>query len=155
MRACIAIAIITASAWHVGAASAQVQSPIIYPAEGQSLEQQSADEAECRSWATQQTGVVPYGVPPSAAPAPTGGVLRGAAGGALLGTVGGAIAGDVGTGAAVGAGVGATAGFVRQNRQRREQAAMEEQARLQYEAQLSEYNRAFSACMQPRGYAIN
>ncbi|HEX7074542.1 MAG TPA: glycine zipper domain-containing protein, partial [Hyphomicrobiaceae bacterium] len=127
LRACIAMAIGAASVWFLEIASAQVASPIVYPARGQSLEQQSADEAACRDWATQQTGVVPYygAPPPTAAAAPTGGVLRAAARGALLGTVGGAIAGDTGKGAAIGAGVGATAGFMRQNRQRREQAAME------------------------------
>jgi hypothetical protein len=77
--------------------------PIIYPSAGQSLEKQASDEAACRTWAQQQTGVYPgqaapgyYGNPSYQTGAP---VLGGAARGAALGAVGGAIAGDAGKGA--------------------------------------------------------
>ena len=93
------------------AATAHAQSaPIVYPSAGQSMDQQGRDEAECRNWATQQTGMYPNQAPPAyygnsyqqGAP-----VVRGAARGAALGAVGGAIGGDAGKGAAIGAGVGA------------------------------------------------
>jgi hypothetical protein len=130
--------------------------PIVYPAAGQSFEQQSADEANCRGWAQQQTGMYPqqaapgyYGNPNAGAP-----VLGGAARGAALGAVGGAIGGDAGKGAAIGAGVGATAGLIRRNQQRRQEAYANDQAMQQYQADMGRYNQAFAACMQGRGYTV-
>ena len=140
-----------------GTASAQY-APIIYPSAGQSLERQASDEAACRTWAQQQSGVYPgqtapgyYGNPYNQAGTP---VLGGAARGAALGAVGGAIAGDAGKGAAIGAGVGATAGFMRRNQERRQQAYANDQAMAQYQADLGRYNQAFAACMQGRGYVV-
>ncbi len=136
-------------------ASAQ-SAPIVYPAAGQSLDQQAADEGACRSWAQQQTGVYPNQAPPgyygnSNTGAP---VLGGAARGAALGAVGGAIAGDAGKGAAIGAGVGGTAGLMRRNQQRRQDAYANDQAMAQYQASVGQYNQAFAACMQGRGYTV-
>jgi len=135
---------------------ADAQAPIVYPGAGQSVDQQARDESECRNWATQQTGVYPYQAPPtyygeSSSGAP---VLGGAARGAALGAVGGAIGGDAGKGAAIGAGVGATAGLIRKNRQRRQEAQINDQAAAQYQADMSRYNQAFAVCMQGRGYAV-
>jgi hypothetical protein len=141
------------------AATAHAQSaPIVYPSAGQSMDQQGRDEAECRNWATQQTGIYPNQAPPAyygnsyhqqGAP-----VLRGAARGAALGAVGGAIGGDAGKGAAIGAGVGATAGVIRKNQARRQEAQVNEQAAAQYQADMGRYNQAFAVCMQGRGYAV-
>ena len=39
-----------------GPSFSQGQAPIIYPSQGQSLEQQSKDQGDCRGWAQQQTG---------------------------------------------------------------------------------------------------
>lgn len=132
------------------------QAPIVYPSAGQTLDQQSADEASCRSWAQQQTGMYPNQSPPgyygntnTGAP-----VLGGAARGAAVGAVGGAIGGDAGKGAAIGAGVGATVGLMRRNQQRRQQASANEQAAAQYQADMNQYNQAFAACMQGRGYSV-
>lgn len=137
--------------------SAQSAAPIIYPAKGQSLEQQSSDEGACRVWAQQQTGFDPsQGPPPSGSTAtgPTGEVVRGAARGAALGAVGGAIGGNAGKGAAIGAGVGATAGLMRRGQNRRQAEGAQQQAQAQYAAQQDQYLRAFGACMQGRGYTI-
>jgi hypothetical protein len=154
MTSAAIIAFTLAIDWPVLAQSA----PIIYPSAGQSLEQQASDEAACRTWAQQQSGVYPgqtapgyYGNPYNQAGAP---VLGGAARGAALGAVGGAIGGDAGKGAAIGAGVGATAGLMRRNRERREQAYANDQAMAQYQADLGRYNQAFAACMQGRGYVV-
>ena len=132
------------------------QAPIVYPSQGQTLDQQAADENACRSWAQQQSGMYPNQAPPgyygnSNTGAP---VLGGAARGAALGAVGGAIAGDAGKGAAIGAGVGATAGFMRRNQQRRQEAYANDQAMAQYQAGMNQYNQAFAACMQGRGYTV-
>jgi hypothetical protein len=139
----------------MGAAHAQ-SAPIVYPSAGQSMDQQARDETDCRNWATQQTGVYPYQAPPTYYGNQNTGmpVLGGAARGAALGAVGGAIAGDAGEGAAIGAGVGATAGLIRKNRDRRQQAQMNDQAMAQYQADLGRYNQAFAACMQGRGYVV-
>ena len=120
------------------------------------LDQQASDEAACRTYAQQQSGVYPNQAPPGYYGNPNEGapVARGAARGAAVGAVGGAIAGDAGEGAAVGAGVGATAGLMRRNQQRRQQAQANDQAMAHYQADMGRYNQAFAACMQGRGYSV-
>lgn len=154
-QAVTAILVLSLLSGSFGTADAQ-SAPIVYPGSGQSMDQQARDENDCRNWATQQTGVYPYQAPPtyygdSSQGAP---VLGGAARGAALGAVGGAIGGDAGKGAAIGAGVGATAGLIRKNRDRRQQAQMNDQAMAQYQADLGRYNQAFAVCMQGRGYVV-
>jgi hypothetical protein len=139
------------------AGTAQAQKPIVYPAQGQSMQQQSQDEAQCSAWAKQSTGIDPAMVASSPPPQQTGpavgggqrlgGAARGAAGGAALG----AIAGDAGTGAAAGAVVGTMAGGRRARQQR---AAQNQQAQTQQQELLQTYYRAFGACMEGRGYTI-
>ena len=137
-------------------ASGWAQAPIVYPSAGQTLDQQANDEAACRSFAQQQSGVYPNQAPPEYYGNPNAGmpVLGGAARGAALGAVGGAIAGDAGKGAAIGAGVGGTVGLMRRNQQRRQQASANDQAMAQYQADMGRYNQAFAICMQERGYTV-
>jgi len=144
------------------APTAEAQQPLmVYPSQGQPPEQQSRDQAECRTWATQQTGFDPAYQPPpptAAAPAPQGGLLRGAARGALVGVTAGAIAGDAGTGAAAGAAGGALIGGFRRTDQRRAHEQQQAQAQAQHQQQMAAqsqtYNRAVSACLQGRGYTV-
>src|SRR4029453_4940434 len=98
------------------------QQPVIYPARGQSLEQQQRDQGECMAWAQQTTGVNPTGVAQGLAnqpPPPQRGPfederVKGALVGALGGAAIGAIAGNkAGKGAAIGAVVGTVAGGAR------------------------------------------
>jgi hypothetical protein len=136
---------------------AEAQKPIVYPAKGQSVEQQKKDDAECYAWAKQATGIDPAVVASSAPPQQTGpavgggqrvrGAARGAAGGAAIG----AIAGDAGAGAGAGAIVGTMVGG-RQARQ--QQAAQNQQALAQQQELINTHQRAFSACMEGRGYTI-
>jgi hypothetical protein len=135
---------------------AKAAMPIVYPQQGQSMDQQAGDEAACQSWATQQTGIYPNQQAPQyyGSPAPSGNIVRGAAGGAALGAVGGAIGGDAGKGAAIGAGVGATAGLLRNGRERRQKAQANDQAAAQYQADMGRYYQAFGACMQGKGYSV-
>ena len=100
-------------------AAAQTSAPIVYPAKGQSAEQQTKDQNECSAWAKQSTGIDPATVaatPPPAAPAeppkdPKGERLRGAARGAAAGAVVGEVAdNDADEGAKVGAAAGVIAG---------------------------------------------
>jgi hypothetical protein len=140
-----------------GDADAQNNQPIVYPSQGQSSQQQSQDEAQCRQWAQQQTGFNPWQAPPTASGGSSGGgeVIQGAGRGALMGLVGGAIVGDAGTGAAVGAGLGATAGLFRRRDNQQASSAASQQATAQYNQGLANFNRAFATCMQGRGYAVN
>jgi hypothetical protein len=129
----------------------------VYPQKGQTKDQQEKDEFACHKWAKEQTGFDPTAAPaPSggAAPAPKGGAVRGAARGAALGAVGGAIAGDAGKGAAIGAGVGGAGGAIRQRGQARQREQARQAEAASQGAQQGEYQRAFAACMEGRGYTV-
>jgi hypothetical protein len=127
-------------------AGAQSKQAYVYPQKGQSPAQQSQDEAECRTWAKQQSGVNPD-VPPTPGRR-VGGHARGAAGGAARGAAAGAavgaIAGDAGKGAAAGAVVGGVGG---RRRSKNASAAQEAGA-------SDSFLRAFAACMEARGYSV-
>ena len=137
--------------------------PIVYPAKDQSKDQQSKDEYECYTWAKGQTGFDPMKQPTASEPMPEegakkGGVVSGAAKGALIGVAAGAIAGDAGKGAAIGAASGGLIGGMRRRNQRKEtdydqQKWADEQA-ARYQQQRSEYERAWSACLEGRGYTV-
>jgi hypothetical protein len=128
----------------------------VYPAKGQSPQQQKSDEAACYQWAVQQTGFDPAKPPPAqpAAKPPTtatgatpGAGARGAVGGAAIG----AIAGDAGAGAAAGA-VVARAGSRRQNTTSQQQAQQQQQAGTQQ--QQAGFAKARAACLEGKGYTV-
>lgn len=149
------LATVAVIAWLAGPSDAQ--QVYVYPAEGQSPQQQSKDEGECMGWAKTETGFDPMAPPPQVAaqvPPPQGGVVRGAARGAALGAVGGAIAGDAGEGAAIGAATGGLFGGMRRRQGYREQVAYQDQAAQQYEAVRNEFQRAYAACLSGRGYTV-
>ncbi len=139
---------------------------MVYPAKGQSQEQQDRDQFECQRWATQQTGFDPLKTPTATSPPPpkekeTWGAGTGAIGGGLLGAGVGAIAGG-GRGAAIGglagAGTGGLVGGMRRSDQRqREQQRREQWEReqvAQYSTQRNNFNRAFVVCLEGRGYTV-
>jgi hypothetical protein len=133
------------------------QQLIVYPAKGQSEQQQKRDQSECQAWATKSTGIDPVALAQAPAPAPSGPAVGGGerAAGAARGAVGGlaigAIAGDAGQGAAIGAVVGTMAGG-RQARQN--QSAKQQQAQQQKQQQMNTWNRAVGACLEGRGYTV-
>ena len=129
---------------------------MIYPAKGQSPEQQQKDEFECHQWAVQQTGFDPTKAQQTPLQETTkrGGRVRGAAGGALVGAGIGAIAGDAGKGAAIGAVTGGVGGGIRQRRQNRQAEQTNQQAQADQQALMDQYNRAKAACLEGRGYNI-
>lgn len=132
--------------------SVPAQNLIIYPAKGQSQEQMEKDKFDCYSWAKQQTGVDPM-VASAASQQPAGSqgsTMRGAARGAAVGAGIGAIAGDAGKGAAVGAAFGGLRG----NRQRREAEQIQQHQAAQSNQRIDEYNRAYSACLEAKGYTV-
>ncbi len=131
---------------------------IVYPAQGQSQEQQTKDEGECRLWATEKTGVDPLQVAKTAtnqsSPQQERKVVKGAAGGALAGLAVGAIAGDAGKGAAIGATAGGIGGGVRKHRQQKAEQSSAQQAQAQQKGKLEQYEKAYRACMTGRDYSI-
>jgi hypothetical protein len=137
---------------------------MIYPAKGQSQDQQTRDKGECHQWAVQNSGVDPAALAAQAPPstAPQGQekrhVLRGAAGGAAIGALGGSMGGEAGKGAAVGAGAGVLVGAARKRRAAKQQTQQQQQATQQHQqntkAQLDKYNRAYKACLEGRGYSV-
>jgi hypothetical protein len=154
----------------------------VFPAKNQSHDQQLIDESECYDLAQQQSGVDPGMAAPkppssaeiqaaqaqgaSSAPQAKGGRARGAARGAAGGAMVGAIAGDAGTGAAVGGTMGTMRGGMQQrktNAASKEQSASQagaqvqqqyEQQKAAYNQQIGNYKRAFSACLDARGYSV-
>jgi len=155
-----------------------------YPKNKQNADQQLKDESECYGSARQNTGIDPQAPPPTGPSAQQqqaaqqqaaqqaqqnvgkGRTVKGAAGGAAGGAAIGAIAGDAGKGAAIGATVGAMSGRRHQRmaeQQAKQQATQQtaqaqqqaqNQASAQHNQQLDTFKRAFSACMDARGYSV-
>ena len=137
-----------------GAAGAQ---QFVYPAKGQSPQQQKSDEAACHTWAVQQSGFDPAKPPPqpTAAKPPTtatgttpGAGARGAARGAVVGEV---VGGDAGAGAAAGAAVA-------RSQSRKQNAAAAQQGQQQAQAanqqQQAAFGKARAACLEGKGYTV-
>lgn len=130
----------------------------VFPANDQSKQQQKKDEYECYLWALEQSGIDPLNLPTvevEVQSGPTGGAARGAAGGAVAGAAIGAIAGDAGKGAAIGATAGGMRGLRggkqaqgKQNQQAQANAAAAE------EEMKNSFMKAFSVCIEGKGYAI-
>ena len=143
--------------------TAFAQQLVIYPARGQSNEQMQKDKFECFSWAKDQTGFDPTAPPQVTTMAPesrsvTRGTARGGLKGGAIGAGLGALTGNAGTGATLGALKGGTLGRLRsrsQNDRNRQAQAQAEQRQLAQHAQgLDAYNRAYSACLEGRGYTV-
>lgn len=149
----------------LAAGGALAQEVIVYPAKGQSADQTEKDKYECYQWAKGQTGFDPMAPPTASTPPPATqepttsagqGMVRGAAAGALIG---GIADGNWGQGAAVGAVAGGLFGNHRRRKQEDESRARQDQWREQQAAQYEEarynYNRAYAACLEGRGYTVN
>jgi hypothetical protein len=143
--------------------TAFAQELVIYPARGQSNERMEKDKFECHSWAKGQTGFDPAAPPQVTTAEPesrsvAGGAARGGLGGAALGAGLGAISGGAGRGASIGALTGGTLGGLRSSsqndRNRRAQERSEQQQVAQNAQGRDSYNRAYSACLEGRGYTV-
>ena len=152
---------------QLAAATAQAKQTLelmVYPAGGQTPEQQARDEQACYGWAQQQINPLAAGPRPDSAAqagkakadsATQGAAIKGAAGGAVGGALIGAIAGDAGKGA----GMGAVGGALRGRRAKREaEQKAEQQARAQAQAQGSQqastFKKAMIVCLEGRGYSV-
>jgi hypothetical protein len=139
------------------------QELMIYPAKGQSAEQQEKDKFECYGFAKSQSGFDPM-APPTTQTAPPpqeaqqGGVGRGAVTGGLGGALIGAIAGDTKKGAAIGAVGGGLLGGARRSEQKQREAhnrqQWEQRETQTYSQNRNNYNRAYAACLEGRGYTV-
>jgi hypothetical protein len=108
----------------------------VYPAQGQTAQQQAQDTGACQIWAQQQSGYDP------AADTAKGvgvGAALGALGGAALGAAVGAASGSAGTGAAIGAAAGGVGGAT--------YGGVSQHGKGQ-----AGYDQAYSACMTAKGY---
>lgn len=131
----------------------------VFPSNNQSPEQQATDESECFTWAKNQTGIDPLNPPEVEAKqvdnGPDGSAIVGAAGGAAAGAAIGAIAGDAGEGAAIGAVVG---GLRRRRastaQKQHQQAANNQEASASEKAMMDNYKKAYTACMEGKGYTV-
>ena len=132
----------------------------VYPGEGQTAEQQKQDEFECYDYGKTQTGFDPMQIPTATAPKPqnqgpsTGQrALRGAAVGGAVG----AITGNSSRAkkyAGAGAATGALMGGAKKRDTQRQQQQWEQQQQQQYMQRCNEYNRAYAACLEGRGYTV-
>ena len=130
--------------------------PIVYPAKGQSADQTEKDKYECYRWAKGQTGFDPMQVPTATTPPPEqkGGVVKGAAVGAVAGLAIGAVAGNAGKGAAIGAASGGVVGGARRHQSEKSQQDWENKESAGYQQRRGQYDRAWGACMEGRGYTV-
>jgi hypothetical protein len=153
-----------------------------FPKNGQGPDQQLKDESDCYGMAKQRTGIDPQRAAPTGPSADQvqaaqkqaaenadqakGGRVSGAARGAAGGAAIGAIVGDAGKGAGAGAVAGTMSGGAKQraaNAQSQQKAAAQAKASLEKEHEqqmlahkegLDTFQRAFSACMDARGYSV-
>jgi len=149
--------IITALLFSAGTALASEL--YIYPAKGQSSEQQDKDKFECYNWAKNDTGFDPMAVPTTSTAPPSGqtksgGAVKGALGGAALGAIFGSSSKTTKRSAAAGGLIGGVrqSSSNRQVEQNRQQWEQQESSR--YANNRNNYNRAYSACLEGRGYTV-
>jgi len=151
------------------AGTAVAQDFMIYPAKGQSQDQMEKDKFECYSWAKGQSGFDPMEMPKATAPPPPNQAKSSTAGGAVKGGVGGGLLG-AGLGAIVGGKKGAKKGVLlgglsggaiggvrsssQQKEDKRARKHWEKQQTNQYMQKRDTYNRAYSACLEGKGYTV-
>lgn len=145
----------------------------VFPAKGQTPDQQSKDEATCYGWAVDNTKTDPFEltaraqqqqqaaskqkeqIDQSGRGAGAKGALAGAAGGALIGEI---VDDKPGEGAAAGAAVGAVA--ARRRAKRRQSQAKEQvnsqtqQTQASTAKQIEGFKKAFSVCLEAKDYLV-
>ena len=144
-----------------------------FPTKGQSPETQSTDEAACYDYAVKTVGTDPFTLQKQsqaqaqqteaqkqqAQQAGKGAGVKGAVGGAAAGALIGEIASDdAGEGAAIGAAAGVVHGRRKAKRAQGEATAQAEaqgqQAQQATAAQMDNFKKAFSVCLEAKGYMV-
>ena len=131
----------------------------VFPAKEQNAETQSKDEQACYSWAVENSGVDPMNMQKTkadtVAKGPDGSVVKGAAKGAAAGAIIGGITGDAGTGAAVGAAAGGMSGIGgKKKKAAQKQQKAEAEAIAKDQAKVDSFKKAYSACLEGKGYSV-
>jgi hypothetical protein len=131
----------------------------VFPAKNQNQATIDKDDTDCYKWAVEQSGVDPLN--PTKVEAkqvdtnPDGSAVVGAAKGAAAGVAIGAIAGDAGKGAAIGAVVGGLAGRrAKKVGDAQEQQANNQAAAQQQTAMTDSFKKAFTVCLEGKGYTV-
>jgi len=132
----------------------------VFPNKDQSAETQNKDESDCYKWAMDQTNYDPMNPPVATAnavdTAPQGEAVRGAARGAAAGAAIGSISGDMGEGAAYGAIIGGLRGRrAKKSQDKQQQQANNAAAAAKNTEMANDYKKAFSTCLQAKGYTVN
>ena len=131
----------------------------IMPSNGQDTTTMQKDESDCFLWAKEQSGYDPLNPPEITAAtvdtSPDGAAIRGAARGAAAGAAIGSISGNAGDGAAY----GAIAGGLRNRRAKKvhdqqQQMANEQGAEAKKAELLEDYKKAYSLCLESKGYSL-
>ncbi len=131
----------------------------VYPQKGQSAEQTDKDKHECYGWAKGKTGFDPMAAPKATTTAPKvedkkGGAVKGAAAGAVAGKVFGSSSKTTKKSAAAGTLVGGAKQGSDNRKQQQAKKDWEQKEASNYAANRNEYNRAYSACLEGRGYSV-
>jgi hypothetical protein len=128
-----------------------------FPTNQQTPEQQRNDQAACYEWAKQDTSFDPLAAAQQQQPAqsaPKGVAMKGGAQGAGMGAAIGAITGDAARGAAAG-GIGGVIRGKMTQKAAEQKAAAQAQAKTQAQQSGTEnFKRAFTACMEGKGYSV-
>jgi hypothetical protein len=131
----------------------------VFPAKEQKPDQQATDEQACYSWAVEQSGIDPLTMQATkadtVAKGPDGSAVKGAAKGAVAGAAIGAIAGDASKGAAIGAAAGGMGGVKKKKQKdaKAEQTAQQTAAATDA-AKIDSFKKAYSACLEGKGYTV-
>jgi hypothetical protein len=141
------------------AGQAIAQELYIYPAKDQSAEQMEKDKYECYSGAKNDTGFDPMAVPRATTSAPKGekkkgGALKGAAAGAVAGKVLGSSSKTTKRSAAAGGLIGGVSQSSKNSKTEQKQKDWEQKKSANYANNRNNYNRAYSACLEGRGYTV-
>ena len=161
-RILMTLTVLSAMAYSAMAQTTSIASGLslyVFPSNNQSQETMDADEIDCYKWAKEQTGVDPINPPQVQAAevdkSPDGSMVVGGAKGAAAGAAIGAIAGDAGKGAAIGAVVGGVAGRrAKKHGDQVEQQQNNQAAADTEKALMNSFKKAFSACMEGKGYTV-
>lgn len=155
-RAAQAAAIVFATL--LGSGTVLASDLYVYPKEGQSAEQTDKDKYECYQWAKNDTGFDPMATPTTTTSVPggqskSGTLVKGGLGGAALG---GLLSGK--SGAKKGALAGGLLGGVYQHQHNTqvetERRQWEQRESANYANNRNNYNRAYAACLEGRGYSV-
>jgi len=141
------------------AGQAVAQELYIYPAQGQSADQLDKDKYECYSWAKNDTGFDPMALPTTSSAPPkgqkkSGGAVKGGLGGAVIGGILGDSKKSAKRGTLAGGLIGGVSQSSKNAKTEKKRDDWERKESANYANNRNNYNRAYSACLEGRGYTV-